>query len=219
MRAILRGVVGLGLVALLAVPTFAQQGRGFGMFGRGSMGMLIGNASVQEELKLDDQQKEKAKELADKNGEKLQSARQDLQGLEGEERAKKMAELRKDMNESTLKAVGEFMKPEQVTRFKQIYYQASGAMAFSDSEVVAKLNLTDSQKGDIKTITDESVEQMRGLRQQFQDDREGAMKKAAEIRKETLAKITAKLNDEQQKSWKELIGAAFEVKYEPRPGN
>ena len=30
-------------------------------------------------------------------------------------------------------------------------------------------------------------------------------------------KVTAKLNDEQQKTWKELIGAPFEFKYDPRP--
>jgi hypothetical protein len=53
------------------------------------------------------------------------------------------------------------------------------------------------------------------LRQQFQDDREGAMKKMAEIRKETLEKASSKLNDEQQKSWKELIGAHFELKMDP----
>ncbi len=35
MRTMLRGMVGFGLVALLAGPAFAQgQGRGFGMFGR-----------------------------------------------------------------------------------------------------------------------------------------------------------------------------------------
>ena len=43
------------------------------------------------------------------------------------------------------------------------------------------------------------------------------MKKMAELRKETLEKAAAKLNDEQQKTWKELIGAPFEVKFEPRP--
>jgi hypothetical protein len=39
----------------------------------------------------------------------------------------------------------------------------------------------------------------------------------AELNKETLGKAEKKLNDEQQKTWKELIGAPFEVKYEPRP--
>ena len=61
---------------------------------------------------------------------------------------------------------------------------------------------------------------MRELRQGFQDDREGTMKKMAEHRKETLAKVVAKLNDEQQKTWKEMIGAPFELKIEPpRPRN
>ena len=54
-------------------------------------------------------------------------------------------------------------------------------------------------------------------REDFQSDREAAMKKMAEVNKETLSKIEAKLNDEQQKTWKELLGAPFEIKYEPRP--
>jgi hypothetical protein len=206
------------LVALLAGPAMAQQGRG-GMFGRGGLGMLVGNASVQEELKLDDQQKEKAKELAEKNREKMQSARESLQGLEQDERRTKMQELTKEMNESTLKAVGAFMKPEQITRLKQISYQALGALAFADSEIASKLNLTDAQKGDIKTINDDAGSQMREIFQEAQNDREAAMKKMTELRKATLDKVVAKLNDEQQKAWKELIGSPFEVKYEPRPGN
>ena len=36
---------------------------------------------------------------------------------------------------------------------------------------------------------------------------EGAMKKLQELRKQTLAKAESKLNDEQQKSWKEALGA------------
>jgi hypothetical protein len=32
-----------------------------------------------------------------------------------------------------------------------------------------------------------------------------------------MEKAAGKLNDEQQKSWKELIGAPFEIKYERRP--
>ncbi len=131
-----------------------------------------------------------------------------------------MTELNKEMNESTLKAVGEFLKPEQVTRLHQISYQARGAMAFSDPEIAKKLNITDSQKDEIKTIVDESNTAMRELFAGLQDDREGTMKKIAEHRKETLSKVVAKLNDEQQKTWKEMIGAPFELKMEaPRPRN
>jgi hypothetical protein len=221
MRAMLQGVVGLGLVALLAGPALAQGGGrgGFGMGGGGGVAMLIGNESVQKELKLDDTQVTKAKEVADKNMEKMRAAREENQGLEREEMMKKMQELGKEMNESTKKAIAEFLKPEQLTRLDQISCQTRGALAFADPEIAKKLNITDAQKGEIKTISDDMNEQMRELRQGFPDDREGTMKKMTELRKETLGKIVAKFNDEQQKTWKEMIGAPFELKMAPRPNN
>jgi len=212
-------MLGLSLVALLASPALAQQGRGFGMMGGGGLSMLIGNASVQVELKLDDQQKEKAKEFAEKAREKMQGIREQLQGLEGEERRTKQQEITKEMNESALKAFGEFLKPEQIARIKQISVQTRGAMAFADPEVAKKLNLTDSQKSDIQAIVREQMEGMQGLFSQDQspEDRAAAMKKMTELRKDAVGKATAKLNDEQQKTWKELIGAPFELKIERRP--
>jgi hypothetical protein len=181
--------------------------------------MLIGNESVQKELKLDDQQIGKAKEFADKAREKMTEVREQLQGLEGDERRTKMQEIQKEMNASAMKAFGEFLKPEQVTRLKQISYHQQGARAIYDPEVATKLNLTDAQKTDIQAIVTESMEGMRGLFTQdmSEEERAAAMKKMAELRKETLDKAAAKLNDEQQKTWKELIGAPFEVKYVPRP--
>ena len=126
------------------------------MGGGGGIAMLIGNESVQKELKLDDTQVTKAKELADKNREKMTAAREETKDLDQEERTKKMTELNKEMNESTLKAVGEFFKPEQITRLHQISYQVRGAMAFADPEIAKKLNITDAQKDEIKTIIDDS---------------------------------------------------------------
>jgi hypothetical protein len=219
MRTMYQAMFGLGLAAMFATPVFAQGGgRGMGMMGGGgSYAMLIGNESVQKELKLDDQQVEKAKEFADKAREKMQATAEQLQGLEGEERRTKQQEMMKEMNESALKAFGEILKPDQVTRIKQISYHARGVGAFNDPEVAKKLNLTDSQKSDIHALNTEMMTEMRELRQSFQDDQEGARKKMAELRKSTLEKAASKLNDEQQKSWKDLVGAPFEVKYPPRP--
>jgi hypothetical protein len=216
----LRAMVGLGLVALLAGPALAQgQGRGFGMFGGGGVAMLIGNESVQKELKLDDKQVEKAKELAEKNGAKFRAAREENQNLDPEERRTKMQALGKELNEATRKAIGDFLKPEQITRLDQISCQTRGAMAFTDPEIAKKLSLTDSQKSEIQAIVEESGQKIREIFQQNQDDPEARMKKMTEHRKETLSKVTAKLNDEQQKTWKEMIGAPFEIKFQPRPQN
>ncbi len=119
-----------------------------------------------------------------------------------------------EVNASSLKSAGEFLKPEQITRLKQISNQQRGAMAFGDPEVAKKLNITEAQKADIKTIQDEAGQERRAIFQEAQDDREAAMKKMAELNKKTLTKIEAKLNDEQQKTWKEMLGAPFEIKYE-----
>jgi len=209
-------LVGLSLVALVAGPAAAQgQGRGFGR--GGSLAGLLGNASVQKELKLDDAQTTKAKETAEKIGAEAREKFTGLQDLPQEERREKMTAITHEINEATLKAVGEYLKPEQITRLKQISYQQRGASAFTDAEVAKKLNITDAQKSDIQTIVQESFGKMNTIRQENQDDREAMMKAMTELRKETLTKAQAKLNDEQQKTWKELLGAPFEVKYEPRP--
>jgi hypothetical protein len=216
-------MLGLSLVALLASPAFAQgRGRGFGGFGGGgNLAMLAANTSVQKELKLDDTQVEKAKELATKTGEKMRENFQALQGLEGEEQRTKRQELTRELNESSLKAVGEFLKPEQIARLKQISNQLRGIQAFSDPEIQKKLNLTDSQKTEIQEINQQIMQGMRGLFSQGQSDeeRQAAVKKMTEMRKEALTKVEAKLNDEQQKSWKEMLGAPFEFKPDPRPNN
>ena len=91
-------------------------------------------------------------------------------------------------------------------------------MAFNDPEIAKKLNLTDTQKSDIQSLVQDQMSQGRTIREETQGDPEAMMKKMGELRKETLAKATAKLNDEQQKTWKELLGTPFEVKFEP-PNN
>ena len=80
MRTMFKAMFGLSLVALFASPAFAQgQGRA-SAWGGGGFAMLIGNESVQKELKLDDQQVEKAKEFAEKTREKMRKLREKLQG-------------------------------------------------------------------------------------------------------------------------------------------
>jgi hypothetical protein len=56
--------------------------------------------------------------------------------------------------------------------------------------------------------------EMRTIFQETQDDPDARIKRMTELRKQILAKAEAKLNDEQQKGWKELRGASFEVKYD-----
>ena len=218
MRTLSKTIVALGLVALMAGPALAQQGRGGGRggFGGGGIGMLLTNPGVQQELKLDATQIEKAKEVADKAREKMTASRDSLQSLQGDERFKKMAELNKEVNDEANKSVAAFLSKDQIHRLHQIQHQVQGAQAFSDEHVQTRLKLTDAQKTEIAAINTEAREKMRSIFQDAGGDREAAMAKTTELRKETLAKIESKLTDEQKTAYKELLGAPF--KFEPRPG-
>jgi Spy/CpxP family protein refolding chaperone len=215
MRTMLKAMFGLSLLVMAASPAFAQGGRGFGRGGAG-FAMLLGNAGVQKELKLDDDQTAKANEL----GQKLMAEmREKTADLSQEERREKGPVIMREINASAMKSAGEFLKADQIARLKQISIQTQGVRAFADPDVAKKLNLTDSQKSDIQAISEETMEELRGVpfgQDQSEEERTANMKKRAEINKGAMGKVAAKLNDEQQKTWKELIGAPFTVTFQPR---
>ena len=177
---------------------------------------LLSNKSVQKELKVTDEQAEKlntfAREMMEKQREEFQANR-DLSQEERRERG-----LRTRATE-LVKGMGGILKPEQVKRFEEIQLQQSGVGAFSSPRVQEGLKLTDDQKTKLREINEESSQAMRDAFQDSQSDREGAMKKFAELRKQATEKAVGVLTDEQKKTWKEMTGEPFEVVYEPRPQN
>lgn len=220
MRLLSKSVMTLGLAAIMATPVMAQQrrGGGFGFGGRAGLSMLLSNPSVQEELKLDDSQKDKAREFSEKTREKMTAAREELQGLDQEERMKKMREMMAESNTAARKAASEMLKPEQVKRLEQIELQVAGANAFEEEHLQKKLNITSEQKTAITSALQSSMEETREIFQNSGDDRQAAMEKIRELRKETLSKIEGKLTDEQKSKYKEMLGSPFEVRFERRGG-
>jgi Spy/CpxP family protein refolding chaperone len=215
MRKFYQMMLALGVVALVAGPAGAQGFRGGP--GGGGPGMLLNNKSVQQEIKMTEEQVNKIKEVVkainDKHNEEFTAAR----SLEGQERFQKMQEVSRAVSQEVLKAADDVLKPEQIKRLKQISLQAQGANAFNQEEVQSQLKVTDEQKEKIKTINADAREEMRNL---FQPggDRQEAAKKMAAFRKETLEKVTTVLTEEQKKSWKDMIGDPFEIKFEPGAG-
>jgi Spy/CpxP family protein refolding chaperone len=213
-------LLAVGVVAMMAAPASAQQGRGFGGgFGGGGGAMLLTNKGVQKELKVTDEQASKLEALAQETMEKQREQFGKLQDVPQEERREKMQAMARTMNADLRKSLDGILKPEQVKRFEQIQLQQSGTNAFTTPRVVDALKLTDDQKSKIQQINDGVFQSMRDLREEFQSDREGAMKKMADLRKQALDKSLAVLTDSQKATWKELNGEPFEVKFEPRPQN
>src|SRR5262249_42296862 len=167
--------------------------------------------SVQDELKLTEDQTKTVAEASRKQ----MTARQSLRDLEGAEREKKTQELNKEAE----KVVADTLKPEQAKRLKQISLQQQGAQAFNNPEIAKELNITDEQKQKIKTIQEDAMKEMRTL---FQPggDRTEAMKKIQELNKATNDKVMGVLTADQKTKWKEMTGEPFkgEIRFGGRPG-
>jgi Spy/CpxP family protein refolding chaperone len=186
----------LAVVALAAAAVQAQGPRP----GGGGTLFLLTQKSVQEELKMSEEQVKKVSELEAKQRE----AFRDFRDLSREERQKKFQEMAK-ANE---KAIGEILKPEQLKRVKQISLQRQGLRALGDPEVAEALKLTAEQKDKVKAVMDETGKEMRAL---FGAglDRDEARKKMEEIRKASEEKLMTILTDEQKTKLKELQGEPF----------
>ena len=192
-----------------------QQRGQRGGFGGGGFGMgatfYLNQKSVQEELKLSDEQVKKLKELSDKQREAFQG----LRDLSQEERRTKMQESAK----ATQKAIGEILNDKQQKRLKQIELQQQGGRALANEDVAKTLNLTDEQKKKVQTILTEGRPAAGGGGGQRGQLDEEARKKMEEARKARNEKILGVLNDEQKAKWKEMTGEPFTGKIEmPRFG-
>src|SRR5262245_39711868 len=212
------------LSAVIAIPALPQHPPRGGMRGMGGGGMLmlLGNKSVQEELKITDEQKTKITEFATKANEGR--PRFDPNG-DMDEFRKTMSEFVKKQTEATEKFSKETLTEEQQKRIKQISIQQAGllpgmmGMGGPSEDTLKTLKVTDEQKNTFKEIGEQLNKDRREL---FQGGggfgNPETMRKAQALQKEASEKALAALTDEQKKSWTELTGKPFEVKFEQGAG-
>ena len=208
MKKFLSLATALALLGFLTNMAWAQrpQGRGPGAGGPGVL-MLLNQKSVQEELKLSEDQIKQAAEIMEKQRGEFGG----LRDLSTEERHKKMAEVVKTQHE----ALASILKEDQLKRFKQISWQLQPGMAFHDPEVVQALSLTKDQKTQVRSIQDETQKETRALFQGGgEGDRAANRGKMESLHKSASEKLLAVLTTEQQAKWKDLIGEPFKGEIE-----
>lgn len=206
MKRLVKITLAVAIVAMAVAPALAQERQrqrqpgGRGGFGGGTL-FLLTQKSVQEELKLSDEQITKVKELQ----EKQRGSFQGLRDLSQEERQKKMQESA----QAQQKALAEVLKPGQLKRVKQISLQQQGARALMNPEVAKELKITDDQKEKIRDIQTKSREELRDLGRD-----EGAREKRQELTKKTNEKVLGVLTADQKAKLKEMQGTPFTGKIE-----
>jgi len=202
------------LSAALFSPVAAQaQGPGRGGMGAGGMAGpgLIAVPAVQKELKLSDEQAEKARTFATEYREKAQEAMSQYADLTGEERMTKMQSVNRSMSASGMKEVEAMLKPEQTKRFKQLVFQARGVDNLTDPEIAKALKVTSEQADKVKNLMENERGERREAQQEANGDRQVMMEKMQAIRKETNAKAMALMTADQKAMFKEMGGEPFEM--------
>ena len=222
MNTIVQAFAAAALVSLAAGTAMAQPpGRGGPRGGPGMGGpQLLTNKSVQQELKLSEDQTKKIETVVQDVRKKHQDEFAALRNADQAERREKGAALMQKVSEETKKGLSGVLQPAQEKRFKQIELQTQGSRAFADPEVQKTLKLTDDQQEKIKTINEDAAKEMRemfqggGGRGNFQE----AQKKMAELRKETMNRTQEVLTSGQKEQWKEMTGTPFEIKFDRPAG-
>jgi hypothetical protein len=227
MMRIMRLTLGLATVALLASPALAQQQPM-------RQQSLLANKSVQEELKLSEDQVKKAadvnKTISDKRTEEMGKLSQE------ERRGDKGRELRQKFDAELTAELSKVLKPEQQTRYKQIQFQQTISRALSGgggrrpggqggmqrafyeiTSVADAMKFSDDQKEKLKGINEENTKKVAEARKDAGDDRAKAREATTKIVKETLESIKKVLTSDQKKKWEEMSGKPFTLRVE-RPG-
>ncbi len=204
----------LALIGLLAIPSAAQFFPG----GRGMTGdMILLTKSVQDELKLSDDQK---KDLADIQKTQM-DAFAEARPLFKEDREKAMDILKKaaDATGKSLKKFKEGLTAKQSDRLAQIEIQLltknKNPEVFTSKAVTSALKLTPKQSELIKETLSDLAKDAKELQDEAKDDfKKGfeVAKKIATMRGEAYAKITKELTSAQKAALEKAQGEKFDMK-------
>ena len=218
----------LALTASVADAQAPQRQRG--QRGQGGRGLvtplaLLQSKTVREEVKITEDQTEKLKEAAtslrEKVGTAMREAMKDLDQSDRQAMQKAMAKAQSETSALVYKELDGVLKPEQVTRMKQIEVQANGLMAFGIPRVKDALKITEDQAEKLKPIQQDAGKEMRDLGEEYgsqfgqppadADKAKEFAKKSGMITKDAMTKVLAIMTDEQKAEYKKLAGEPVDV--------
>lgn len=189
------------VVAMIAVaPVLAQPGGPGGGRFQLDLTNLLQNKSVQEELKLTEEQTAKVKDLVDSIRKKVQEATSKIAA-------------------ETIKG-GNVLTEAQVKRLMQIEVQQLGVNALARESIQKELGLSDAQvtkiKGEMEGMTKSLTDLRKDIGKDFKNFKK-MQEEGAKIRTATEEKLSGILTDSQKTKFLEMIGEKFELKT-GRPG-
>ena len=158
-----------------------------------------------ETLELTDEQKTQIKGFVDKANKEVEEVKLDYAGASRQELAGAQRGVYEDLKQNILSVLTDAQKP----KFEQAATQRGGGQGGRGGNMMAamqQLDLSAEQKEKIRTIMQDSREQMQTLRQGANGgDRQAMREKFRTLMEETRTKVNDVLTDEQKTKLKELM--------------
>jgi hypothetical protein len=168
---------------------------------------LAREKSTQKELKMTTKQSDAVQKLIADLNDKYKDDLAKFKELKPAERYKKEGELYKTAGDEANKMLADILGSEQFKRLKQLHAQRRGPYAFSETDVIAALQLTKEQQ---KKLRDMEIDYQKALLEVNKlTDAEERTKKVTAAIKEAMDKAMTILSDEQKKTWKDLTGERY----------
>lgn len=166
---------------------------------------LIRDPLVFNDLRVSPQQREAIRALNDELDPVLWSMRN--KGADFVEKA---------MSESTATArerLESILSRDQQRRLGQIELWTIGTKAFLGNDLPARLQLSDSQRQEVRDAVTETQQAIAELTKQVRDgaDAAGAEKKATKLQNDLQREILTKLSDRQKQRWIDLLGPRVDL--------
>lgn len=202
-------VVGDGVVQVFSSVAIGGVGSPLG---------LLRNASVQEHLKLTDEQKTQIQGAFDDLNEQRRQLYEELRDVPAEQRAQKTAEIQKlvqQLTDETSQAMRSVLTPEQARRLEQILLQQQGLRALSDAKIAEQLKLTEDQQRRIAEVRSQSEKKRQNLVQQVakrQIKPDEYQARLQELNTQTETDTLDVLTKQQREQFQELQGEKFEFR-------
>jgi RNA polymerase sigma factor (sigma-70 family) len=168
--------------------------------------LFLTHKSVQEDLKMTDQQVKKAETAFQKHSE----AAENLRDLKQADRRMKELELSRE----ALRTIRDVLDAGQQKRLRQISLQQQGARVLDSyragtGPIIKELGLSEDQQGEIRELIRAATKKGQEVRQGDGPYSVEADEKMKAIQKELNDKVLSVLTREQKTKWNEMIGKPF----------
>lgn len=210
-------VVGVGsicLVVAISESASAQRGSGARLFGAIPAVTLAQLEEVEQELKLTDEQQQKADELS----EELNTARREAFQNAADDFDKAREDVSKLYRDFTAK-FNASLEEHQQKRLREIFIQVNGPIVLTVETIADELMLSDEQKAKLEDAAADSQSEVFDSFQDFRnmtDEERG--KKVQELIESRDKSLLAVVTEEQKEKFEQLKGEKLEVDLSNLPG-